>query len=136
MVVRCPRAWLQEDRTTRARGTGRVPNTTKRQDRRPRLLAIRDRFSTTKAIANQWFVEQGRVIGIRSVYTRIRSFGLFSYWPHWSAWITLEYFEQSEINLYPWPRSSSHLSTIEHLWDIIGRRLRSLQPSPLNVDPL
>jgi hypothetical protein len=70
-------------REHRARGTGRRRITTENQDRRLRILALRDRFSTSRAIANWWFEEPERVIGMRMIYRRIRSFGLFSYRPHW-----------------------------------------------------
>ncbi|CAH1366466.1 unnamed protein product, partial [Tenebrio molitor] len=57
--------------------------TTENQDRRLRILVLRDRFSTSRAIANWWFEEPERVIGMRMIYRRIRSFRLFSYRPHW-----------------------------------------------------
>ncbi|CAH1994372.1 unnamed protein product [Acanthoscelides obtectus] len=90
-VVRCCQAWFREGRTQRARGTGRRRRTTDREDRRLRLLALRDRFSTTRSIANEWFAEHGRPIGMRSVYRRMRSFGLFSYRPHWVLPLTREH---------------------------------------------
>lgn len=81
-VVRCCQAWFQEGRTRRARGTGRRSRTTDREDRRLRILALRDRFTSTRAIADQWFAEHGRPIGMRTVYRRIRSFGMLSCRPH------------------------------------------------------
>lgn len=262
-VAGCCRAWIQEGRTRRARGTGRRRRTTDRQDRRLRLLALRDRFTSTRAIADQWFTEHGRPIGLRTVYRRIRSFGLISYRPHlvlpltpehrrhrlewcrermlwdqeWNtvvfsdesrfclgmhdgrarvrrrrgerrevqffmerhvhrtvgvmvwgaiaygsrspllfirgnmtaqryvqevveehlvpylrtlpnpifqqdnarphiARVTLECFERNEVNLLPWPPRSPDLSPIEHVWDIIGRRLRNLPHPPQTLAAL
>lgn len=80
-VVVCCRVWNQEGRTRRARGTGRVRRTAPLQDRRLRLLALRDRFMSTRSIADQWFAEHGRPITMRTVYRRIRSFGITSYRP-------------------------------------------------------
>lgn len=262
-VVRCCQAWLQEGQMQRARGTGRVRRTTELQERRLRLLALRDRFFTTRAIANQWFAEHGRIVGMRAVYRRIRSFGLFLFRPHWVlpltrehrnnrpewcterlAWdqewntvvfsdesrfclamhdgrarvrrrrgerrvpqffverhvhrtvgimvwgaiaygsrsplvfirgnmtaqryiqeivephllpylrtlpnptfqqdnarphvarVTLDYFEHAEINLLPWPPRSPDLSPIEHVWDMMGRRLNNLQQPPQTLAAL
>jgi transposase len=64
------------------RRSGRPRQTTAGQDRRLRLLAVRDRFSTTRSIADQWFGEEGKRITTRTIYRRIRSFGLMSYRPH------------------------------------------------------
>ncbi|UYV74358.1 hypothetical protein LAZ67_11003208 [Cordylochernes scorpioides] len=40
-----------------------------------------------------------------------------------------------DVQMLPWPPYSSDLSTIEHVWDIIGRRLHSL-PQPRSEDEL
>ena len=93
-VMRSCRAWFQEGRHRRAIGTGRQRQTTERQDRRLRLLALRDRFSTTRAIANHWFDAVGRAITMRTAYRRIRSFGLFSYRPHLVLPLTPEHRRQ------------------------------------------
>ncbi|RZC43017.1 HTH 29 domain containing protein, partial [Asbolus verrucosus] len=81
-VVDSCQAWFQEGRTRRARGTGPRPRTTEREDRHLRLMVPRDCFTSTKAIADQWFTKHGRTIGMRTVYRHIRSFGLVSYRPH------------------------------------------------------
>jgi hypothetical protein len=49
------------------RRSGRPRQTTAGQDRRLRLLAVRDRFSTTRSIADQWFGEEGRRITTRTI---------------------------------------------------------------------
>lgn len=41
-----------------------------------KLLALRGRFSSTRIIANQWFEEHGRLVGVRTWCRRIRRFGL------------------------------------------------------------
>lgn len=81
-VANCYHVWSEEGREQRARRSGRPRQTTARQDRRLRLLVVRDRFSTTRSIADQWFGEEGRRVTTRTIYMRIRSFGLMSYRPH------------------------------------------------------
>lgn len=50
--------------------------------------------------------------------------------PH-VARIVTETLEQSSIEVLPWPARSPDLSPIEHLWDVIGRRLyHEDQPNP------
>lgn len=93
-VANCCRAYFQQHREHRARGTGRLRLTTEGQDRRLRQLAVRDRSATSRAIANQWFTEHGRLITMRTVYRRIRSFGLFSFRPHWVLPLTPEHRRQ------------------------------------------
>lgn len=46
-VVDAWRAWAEEGRTQRARGTGAIRRTTQREDRLLRLMALRDRRRTT-----------------------------------------------------------------------------------------
>lgn len=80
-VMRVCRVWTEEGRGTRRRPTGQPRRTTERQDRRFRQLALRDRFATTRQVADQWFGEEGRPVTMRTLYRRIRAFGLFSYRP-------------------------------------------------------
>ena len=49
-VTECWQAWSQDGRGHRAEGSGRPRATTERQDRRLRLLALRDRKSTTHGL--------------------------------------------------------------------------------------
>ncbi|KAI4458949.1 abl interactor family member [Holotrichia oblita] len=53
-VLRCWSKWSLEGVQHRRRGSGRPRRTTDREERRLRLLATRDRFSTTRSIANDW----------------------------------------------------------------------------------
>ncbi|GFY28996.1 transposable element Tc1 transposase [Trichonephila clavipes] len=39
------------------------------------------------------------------------------------------------VQMLPWPAYSPDLSPIEHVWDVIGRRLQTL-PLPRTNDPL
>jgi hypothetical protein len=80
-VLRCCHAWFEEGRHQRVRGTG-PRRTTDRQDRHLRFLALRDRFSTTREVANAWYRAVERPIAMSSIYRRIRSFGIRSYRPH------------------------------------------------------
>lgn len=81
-IMRAYQARSENGVERRRRGTGTQRRTNERQDRRLRLMALRDRFSTTRSIADQWLGEEGRPIGLRTVYRRIRTFGLLSYRPH------------------------------------------------------
>ena len=53
--------------------------------------------------------------------------------PH-TARVTMEYLHNSNVDMVPWPSRSSDLSLIEHIWDMIGRTLNDLQPSPHSSD--
>lgn len=81
-VVDAWRAWAEEGRTQRARGTGAIRRTTQREDRLLRLMALRDRRRTTRSVADSWFAAVGRPIRLRTVYHRLRTMGLRSYRPH------------------------------------------------------
>ncbi|RZC34661.1 hypothetical protein BDFB_013144, partial [Asbolus verrucosus] len=77
-----------------------------REDRRLRLITLRDRYTSTRAIADQWFTEHGRTIEMHTVYRRIRSFGLVSYRPHfverrhWNQeWNTVVFSDESRFCL-------------------------------------
>lgn len=56
-----------------------------------RFLGLRDRFISSIAIANQWFEEHERLVPVRAVYHRIRSFDFFSYRPHLVLLFTAEH---------------------------------------------
>jgi hypothetical protein len=55
--------------------------------------------------------------------------------PH-IARITLACFEEADVTLLPWPPRSTDLSPIEHVWDIIGRRLSNLMRPPQTLEDL
>lgn len=80
-VLRCWSKWSEEGVQHRRRGSGRPRRTTDREERRLRLLATRDRFSTTRSIANDWMRGTGLRMSMSTVYRRIRSYGLRSYRP-------------------------------------------------------
>lgn len=103
-VMRVCRVWREEGRGARRRPTGRPRRTTERQDRRFRQLALRDRFATTRQIADQWFREEGRPVTMRTLYRRIRAFGLFSYRPRLVLPLTADHCRQ-RLN---WCRERNH----------------------------
>ncbi|CAH1988070.1 unnamed protein product [Acanthoscelides obtectus] len=47
--------------------------------------------------------------------------------PH-VARVTIDFFQHNDVTLLPWPPRSPDLSPIEHVWDMMGRRLLNLQP--------
>ena len=81
-IMRCWQSWSQEGRQHRRRGSGRPRKSNQRQDRLLRLMAVRDRFQTSASVWADWRRAVGPTLSLRSVYRRIRSFGLFSFRPY------------------------------------------------------
>lgn len=55
--------------------------------------------------------------------------------PH-AAHIVREYLNEVGISQMAWPARSPDLNPIEHLWDRLGRNIRSRIPAPLTLDQL
>jgi hypothetical protein len=55
--------------------------------------------------------------------------------PH-TARIITQYFQDHDIEVLPGPANSPDLLPIEHLWDEMERRLRTLNPQLANLDQL
>ena len=66
-VLQCWRRWSEEAVHERRRGSGRPRTTTPQEDRRLRVLALRDRHVTTRAIENEWVEDVQRRISMASV---------------------------------------------------------------------
>jgi transposase len=48
----------------------------------------------------------------------------------------MDYLEQNNINVLPWPSKSLDLNPIEHLWDRLDKRVRQRKPPPQTLDQL
>lgn len=55
--------------------------------------------------------------------------------PH-AARIVRGFFDEVEITAMDWPPRSPDLNPIEHVWDMLGRRIRSRQPPPETLNEL
>lgn len=93
-IMRCYQSWTRDGQERRQRGTGGRRRTNEIQDRRLRLMALRDRFSSTRSIADVWLGNQGHPVTLRTVYRRIRGFGLQSYRPHLVLPLTAQHRQQ------------------------------------------
>ncbi|CAH2013356.1 unnamed protein product, partial [Acanthoscelides obtectus] len=50
--------------------------------------------------------------------------------------LTIDFFQQNDVTLLPWPPRSPDLSPIEHVWDMMARRLLNLQRPPETLEAL
>lgn len=52
------------------------------------------------------------------------------------ARICIDYLVANNVNVLPWPAYSPDLSPIEHLWDILDRKVRARDPPPQTLQGL
>ena len=55
--------------------------------------------------------------------------------PHCARAVT-DYLQREAVLTLPWPAMSPDLNPLEHVWDMIGRRLQKLVPQPQNLRQL
>jgi len=48
----------------------------------------------------------------------------------------MDFFQQNDVTFLPWPPRSPDLSPIEHVWDMMGRRLLNFQRSSQTLGAL
>ena len=52
--------------------------------------------------------------------------------PAYRSWMTSQLLEYLDIHILPWPALSPDLNPIEHVWDILGRRMQHRDCQRLN----
>ena len=55
--------------------------------------------------------------------------------PH-VARVCMDYLAKNHVNVLPWPAYSPDLSPIEHIWDILDRKVRARDPPPSTIPGL
>ena len=55
--------------------------------------------------------------------------------PHRSRIVTT-YLQREAVTSIPWPAMSPNLNPIEHIWDMLGRRMQVLEPPVQNIRQL
>ena len=55
--------------------------------------------------------------------------------PHRSRAVTA-YLQSEAVTSVPWPAMSSDLNPIEHIWDMLGRRIQAREPPVQNIRQL
>jgi len=53
-------------------------------------------------------------------------------WPH-VARICTQFLEAENIPVLAWPAYSPDMSPIEHVWDVLDRRIKQCVPGPANI---
>ena len=53
-----------------------------------------------------------------------------------TAGLTNRFLTQNNIQVLPWPAVSPDMNPIEHVWDMLGRSIRQMNPRPRTVQDL
>jgi transposase len=46
------------------------------------------------------------------------------------------YLQSEAVTFVPWPAMSSDMNPIEHIWDMLGRRILAKEPPVQNIRPI
>ena len=88
------------------------------------LFIIRGNLNSERYLRE---VLETHVVPVMNHHTDITVFQHDNARPHTAA-ICRNFLQQQRIDVLPWPARSPDLSPIEHLWDLLGRRVKARGP--------
>ncbi|XP_045458440.1 uncharacterized protein LOC123668791 [Melitaea cinxia] len=131
----------------RRAGQGRKRRTSSRDDRFIRLRVRRNPRLTAVQARHELEAVRGVTISERTVRRRFEEAGLGSFVPakaprlednarpH-TARVTQAYLNDMNITVMEWPARSPDMNPIEHVWDLLKKKVKSRIPAPANVGEL
>ncbi|GFX53476.1 RIMS-binding protein 2 [Trichonephila clavipes] len=159
VISRLWQRFQDDGNVSRCYSTGRLRVTTPNEDRYLAVTAERNRRSTASDLSRQLSSATGTTVSKKTVYRRLGHIGQYACrlvrcvpltathcrlrltWsaeflfmddnacPH-RANIIEECLQSEDITRMDWPAYSPDLNPIEHVWDILGRRIAARQPPP------
>ncbi|GFW24021.1 hypothetical protein TNCV_4950651 [Trichonephila clavipes] len=105
--------WTDEHRTTRKTDSGQWKVTSARDDRHLLCMVVNDRTASSRQLAARW----STATGIPGAIVQQDNARLHV------AKTVRDFCSAQHMQLLPWPAYSPDMSPIEHVWDLVGRRL-------------